>query len=130
MTPDYTPYQYLPLWAKVSIERLDADSELRSNIQLDELLNAYAATYGEQCDSITRDSAHHICSRRFGASFSFIGWRQGAPKVGDIAILKSNGARFAIQRIDEESILIKGWVHTDEISLRDFAIRYTWESVK
>ena len=69
----YTPYQYLPLFAKISIERLDADSDLRSNIMLDELLNSYAKTYGDQCDSQTRDSAHHICNRRFGSSFSIFG---------------------------------------------------------
>ena len=50
----------------------------------------------------------------------------GEPQVGDIAVLKSNGAQFAIQRISEDSILIKGKVHTDELSLRDFAIRYGW----
>lgn len=33
-----TPYQYLPLWAKVAIERLDADAALRSEAMLDELV--------------------------------------------------------------------------------------------
>ena len=69
----YTPYQYLPLFAKIAIERLDADSDLRSNIMLDELLDSYAKTYGLQCDSHCRDSAHHICNRRFGSSFSILG---------------------------------------------------------
>ncbi len=69
----YTPYQYLPLFAKIAIERLDADCDLRSNIMLDELLNSYAKTYGDQCDSQTRDSAHHICNRRFVSSFSILG---------------------------------------------------------
>lgn len=68
-------YQYLPLFAKVAIERLDADADLRSNHKLDELLDSYASTYGMECDSVTRDSAHHICARRFGATFSFLGWK-------------------------------------------------------
>lgn len=70
------PYQYLPLFAKIAIERLDADSDLRSNHKLDELLDAYAASCGVECDSAIRDSAHHICARRFGESFSFLGWRK------------------------------------------------------
>jgi hypothetical protein len=69
------PYQYLPLFAKVAIERLDADHGLRDNAHLDELLNAYAATYGMDCDSITRDAAHSICARRFGDTYSYVGFR-------------------------------------------------------
>ena len=61
----FTPYQYLPLFAKVSIERLDQDSDLRSSDKLNELLDAYAKKYGESCDQQSRDSAHHICSKRF-----------------------------------------------------------------
>lgn len=58
-------YQYLPLFAKVAIERLDADSDLRTPAKLDELLDAYAGTYGQACDEHTRYSAHYRCSRRF-----------------------------------------------------------------
>lgn len=65
-----TPYQYLPLWAKVAIERLDRDAELRSESVLDELLDSYAKTYGETVDAQTRDSARHICRRRFIGSYT------------------------------------------------------------
>lgn len=60
-----SPYQYLPSFAKVAIERVDCDSSLRTDEKLDELLDAYAKTYGEACDDHTRYSAHHICQRRF-----------------------------------------------------------------
>lgn len=63
------PFQYLPLFAKVAIERLDADHALRTGVQLDALLDAYAKTYGLACDEHTRFSAQYICERRFGASF-------------------------------------------------------------
>ena len=62
-------YQYIPLFAKVAIERLDADSDLRHAVQLDALLDAYATTYGQTCDDHTRFSAKHICSRRFGETY-------------------------------------------------------------
>lgn len=60
-----TPYQYMPLFAKIAIERLDADSDLRSIAVLDQLLTAYAKTYGADVDAVTKRSAHYICSRRF-----------------------------------------------------------------
>ena len=63
------PFQYLPLFAKVAIERLDADHALRTGVQLDALLDAYAKTYGLACDEHTRLSAQYICERRFGATF-------------------------------------------------------------
>lgn len=62
----HTPYQYLPPFAKIAIERLDADADLRTPDKLDELLNAYAKTYGQSCDDDTRTSAHRICARRLG----------------------------------------------------------------
>lgn len=63
------PFQYLPLFAKVAIERLDADHALRTSVRLDALLDAYAKTYSLACDEHTRFSAQHICERRFGATF-------------------------------------------------------------
>jgi hypothetical protein len=66
---DYTPYQYLPQFAKLAIERLNADSDLRTAASLDELISAYAKTYGETCDEHTRESTHHICARRFAGTF-------------------------------------------------------------
>jgi hypothetical protein len=65
-----TPYQYLPLWAKVAIERLDSDATLRSEGMLDELLDGYARFYAETVDAQTRDSARHICRRRFIGSYT------------------------------------------------------------
>lgn len=62
---EFTPYQYLPSFAKIAIERLDADSALRDGDKLDELLNAYATSYSMELDPLTRESAHHICARRF-----------------------------------------------------------------
>lgn len=55
----------LPLFARLAIERIDADSDLRTGAKLDELLRAYAAQYRETCDDYTRQSAHAIASRRF-----------------------------------------------------------------
>ena len=63
--PDFTPYQYLPLFAKVSIERIDQNSDMRNTASLNGMLDAYAKTYGIECDSETRASAQHIASRRF-----------------------------------------------------------------
>lgn len=65
-----TPYQYLPLWAKLAVERLDTCAELRTEPMLDELLEGYAKTYGETVDGQTRESARHICRRRFAGSYT------------------------------------------------------------
>ena len=62
---NFTPYQYLPLFAKVAIERLDQNYEMRNVNTLDSMLDAYAKTYGIDCDDETRQSARHIASRRF-----------------------------------------------------------------
>jgi len=66
---NFTPYQYLPLFAKVAIERLDQNYDMRNGGTLNEMLDAYAKTYGIECDTETRQSAAHIASRRF-ANFS------------------------------------------------------------
>lgn len=58
-------YQYLPLFAKVAIDRIDSDSSLRTTEQLDSMLDAYAKTYGTECDDYIRFSAQHIAARRF-----------------------------------------------------------------
>lgn len=62
-------FQHLPLWARVAIERLDACNDLRTQRQLDELLDAYAKTYGVQVDDATRAAAQRICQDRFGDTF-------------------------------------------------------------
>lgn len=60
-----TPIFYLPMFARLAIERVDADSALRDGDKLDELLTAYATSYRMELDQQTRDSAHRICARRF-----------------------------------------------------------------
>ena len=60
-----TPYPYQPQFARIAIERLDADCALRTSARLNELLDAYARTYGAECSQAERDSAHYTCSRRF-----------------------------------------------------------------
>jgi len=60
-----TPYHHQPQFARIAIERLGADSTLRTSAKLDELLDAYARTYGVECSPAERDSAHYTCSRRF-----------------------------------------------------------------
>lgn len=60
-----TPYQYLPLFAKLAIERLDADNNLRNEILLDELLQGYACAYGLRVDIESCAAVHRICARRF-----------------------------------------------------------------
>lgn len=59
------PYGHLPQFARLAIERLDAEADLRTGPRLDELLTGYARAYGQECDAHTRESAHHICGRRF-----------------------------------------------------------------
>ncbi len=60
-----TPHQYLANFAKLAIERLDADNDLRTESMLDALLQGYARTYGELVDLETCAAAHRICARRF-----------------------------------------------------------------
>ena len=62
---NHTPYQYLPTFAKVAIERLDQNSDMRNASALNAMLDAYAKTYGIECDNETRESAAHIAARRF-----------------------------------------------------------------
>lgn len=68
-----TPFQYLPLFAKVAIERLDAAHQLRTAVKLDELLQAYAETYGLRVDLETCAAAHRICAARFLCFVAFKG---------------------------------------------------------
>ena len=62
---DFTAYQYLPAFAIVALERLDADNTLRTSVKLDEFLDAYAKVYGVTCDDKDRASSHYIAVRRF-----------------------------------------------------------------
>ena len=56
---------FLPLYARLAVERLDADASLRTRTQLDALLDDYAETYGIQCDPDTRAEALHRCMLKF-----------------------------------------------------------------
>jgi hypothetical protein len=62
---NFESYHYLPLFAKLAIECLNNNSDFRTDAKLDEMIDAYARTYGETCDTHTRESAHHICAKRF-----------------------------------------------------------------
>lgn len=53
----------------VCLERLDADSSLRTHCMLDELLHGYAASYGLAVDEETRQNVLQICEQRFGSTF-------------------------------------------------------------
>lgn len=55
--------QHLPLLAMVCLERLDADSSLRTHCMLDELLHGYAASYGLAVDEETRQNVLQICEQ-------------------------------------------------------------------
>ena len=68
-----TPFQHLPLFAKDAIERLDAAHQLRTAAKLDELLQAYAETYGLRVDLETCAAAHRICACRFVCFVAFEG---------------------------------------------------------
>jgi hypothetical protein len=59
----------LPPFAHKALERLQDDHALRTGVQLDALLDAYAQASGRTCDLSTRGDAHRACARRFGASF-------------------------------------------------------------
>ncbi|WP_051953838.1 hypothetical protein [Xenophilus azovorans] len=62
--------QCLPLFARIAVERLDADASLRKAETLDALLDAYARTYGLSCDDRTREVCHEVCASRFGCTFA------------------------------------------------------------
>ncbi len=102
-----TPYPHLPLWAKVAIERLDAASELRTQRQLDEFLDAYAKTYGASVDEDTRASARHICRHRFAGTYTEPDTPEEIPS-GTLRLVKlaregalSAGDRVATRRLGE-----------------------------
>ncbi len=65
-----TPFQHLPLWAKVAIEWLDGRHELRSQEKLDEVLGHSAKFYGEIVHDTVREAVRDICRRRFLGSYS------------------------------------------------------------
>lgn len=58
-------YQYLPLYCKVAIERLDGNPDYRNPSMLDSMIDSYAKTYGETCEDYLRESAHFRASNRF-----------------------------------------------------------------
>ena len=58
-------YQYLPLYAKLTLERMDGDSSLRTVDMMDGLLAAYAAQYRETVEDYVRASVAHHAFKRF-----------------------------------------------------------------
>lgn len=65
-------YGYLPLFAKLAVERLDRDNNLRSGAVVDELMRAYAQHYGLTPTTLGHDhwefirfSVHYRCAKRF-----------------------------------------------------------------
>ena len=58
-------YNYLPLYAKLTLERMDGDSSLRTVAMMDELLTAYAAQYRETVEDYVRESVAHHAFKRF-----------------------------------------------------------------
>jgi len=116
-----TPYQYLPLWAKIAIERLDACAELRTESMLDELLDGYARTYGEPVDDQTRESARHICRRRFPGSYSEPPLTEPVPP-GIVRLVRlaregalSTGDLVATQRLGECEVARVHTAHSIEV---------------
>lgn len=116
-----TPYQYLPLWAKAVIERLDACAELRTESMLDELLDGYPKSYGEAVDDQTRESARHICRRRFAGSYSEPPVAEPVPP-GIVRLIRlaregalSTGDRVATQRLGECEIARVHTPHAIEV---------------
>ncbi len=116
-----TPYQYLPLWARVAIERLDAHAELRNEAMLDELLDSYARTYGETVDAQTRDSARHICRRRFMGSYTEPTLDEPVPP-GTLRLVRlaregalSPGDRIVTQRLSECEVACVHTPHSIEV---------------
>jgi hypothetical protein len=58
-------YQYLPLYCRIAIERLDGMPGWRNPERLDSLIDSYAKAYGETCDEYLRESTHYRASKRF-----------------------------------------------------------------
>ena len=76
-TLGHTPLAFLPLFARVAIERVSLDEQLRTGARLDELLQAYADSMGRLVDLETCASAHRICEMRlatFRASVVGASW--------------------------------------------------------
>jgi len=82
-SPDTRVYRHDPAWAMPSqdrprplppfahkaLDRLQDNHALRTGVQLEALLDAYALVSGRTCDAPTHGDAHRACACRFGASF-------------------------------------------------------------
>lgn len=76
------PYKALPLWARVAVEWMVADSTLRTEAKLDSLLAHFAAHSGGAVDDAIRESTRQYCRRRFMASYSEPALREDVPPGG------------------------------------------------
>ncbi|PKO66913.1 MAG: hypothetical protein CVU22_13980 [Betaproteobacteria bacterium HGW-Betaproteobacteria-16] len=110
-----TPFMYLPLAARVSIEYLDCQSE-RSIAKLDAYLEHYFTVYGQACDQETRESCHYIAMRRFrlsgeAANGALVSIQEtGIPSDGDRVVLARVTARPR-HRLDPDAQV---WICTDQ----------------
>lgn len=62
---NYKREHALPLWARLSIERLELDAGLRNVPQLNYLLDVYARLNGEQVGVHMRNHVHALCRKQF-----------------------------------------------------------------
>jgi hypothetical protein len=62
---NYTRQHALPLWARLSIERLQCEAGLRNEAQLNYLLDVYARINGEHVDVQMRNMVHAMCREQF-----------------------------------------------------------------
>ena len=69
-----TPYNFQPIWAKVVIERIGQDSDLRTPARVNELLDAYARTYGETVTDSKRADVHELIMRRYQGMVGMRDW--------------------------------------------------------
>lgn len=114
-------FQHLPLWARVAIERLDACSDLRTQRQLDEFLDAYAKTYGTEVDEATRTAARRICQERFGDTFKTVPRPMDIPS-GTLRLVRlaregalGQGDLVATQRLGECQVVRIHTAHSIEV---------------
>jgi len=79
---DTIPFKALPLWARVAVEWMVADSALRNEAKLDNLLAHFAKHSGGVVVDVIRESARQYCRLRFGATYSEPALREDVPPGG------------------------------------------------
>lgn len=69
-----TPFQYQPNFARIVIERVGQQSELRNPASVNELLHAYAQTYGVVPTQQQIDDCHELIMRRYQGGYGMRDW--------------------------------------------------------